>query len=625
VTRVRLDRRLPVVALVGTALVALALAGGGYSDLAVGVATAVVWAALLAGVLGGRLAAALPPPALLAAAAFLLALLGLTALSLSWTNSDESGFVEVVRLAGYLGVFLMAGLSARPWRAGSVLAGIALAGVVVALVAIGSRLLGIGDGDAGLTAVLQSAGGRLSYPIGYWNALGALMAGVLPLLCWLASESPSRVLRSVALAAFAPPLLAAYMASSRGALIAASIGLAVAVGFAVDRCRSAAAVLLGIAAGLPAVLAATLSPGILDSPGDGSPGGAELAVLATLLGGMALAGGFGPRLLEPLSRTRLLAPRVRPRTAILGLLGAGALLITLAGPAALIGDLRAGTEGSQEGRTVGIISATGSGRAQFWDVAIQAFGTEPGRGIGAGGYEAFWNQNGSLLTPARNAHSEPLELLAELGLIGLACMLGFLAVVLVCGVRSARRREGGHFAAALGIVVAGLVGFAIDWTWQMPAVVAPVLIAAGTLAGTAPGGVRAALRPGRARAAAVALGVVAVAVPALWASGVLAVASSRLDASSDAFARGQLEEAAVAARGAAAIEPWAAEPWLRLAQIEQAADNLAAAQLAVEAAIERGPQDLRPWVFATNLQVQLGNREATVAYAARTIKLGPSD
>jgi len=86
-------------------VVPLAFTSGGYSPLAVGTITVVVWLALLARVLGGGAADA-ARPALVRAAVPLLILLALTVLSVEWTSSDESAFADAVRLAGYLGAFL---------------------------------------------------------------------------------------------------------------------------------------------------------------------------------------------------------------------------------------------------------------------------------------------------------------------------------------------------------------------------------------------------------------------------------------------------------------------------------------------------------------------------------------
>ena len=198
------------------AVVPLAFVSGGYSDLAVGSIAVIVWLAVAARVLGGGAAMDGIRSEFGWAAAALLALLVLTAFSLGWSGSDEAGFADAVRLAGYLGAFVLAGLVVGRGRGQAALAGVAVAGVIVGVVAVGSRLVGVGAGDAELVGSLLSASGRLSYPIGYWNALGSLMAIVVPVLVWAAAEARARGLRSLAVAAIVPVLLATYMTSSRG-------------------------------------------------------------------------------------------------------------------------------------------------------------------------------------------------------------------------------------------------------------------------------------------------------------------------------------------------------------------------------------------------------------------------
>ena len=101
-------------------------------------------------------------------------------------------------------------------------------------------------------------------------------------------------------------------------------------------------------------------------------------------------------------------------------------------------------------------SGRGSGRYQFWSAAVDAFKAHPLDGIGAGGYEAYWDQHGSLAVPVRDAHSLFLESMAELGLVGLALILGFLGFAAVSGVRRGpTRSRGGALGAALAILAAG--------------------------------------------------------------------------------------------------------------------------------------------------------------------------
>ncbi len=612
-------------ALAAAAVLSLALAGGGFGGVALGVATGLVWLLIVALVLVGRLPLREPLPPLFAAGACLLALLAVALLSLGWTDSDESAFDEAVRLAGYLGIFMLAGVLARRDRAVPVLAGFAVGGVLVALVALGSRLLGIGAGDAALVAELPTAAGRLSFPLGYWNALGALMALSLPPLCWLAARARSPRLAGLALAGFPPLIAAGYLTSSRGAVLATVIGLAVTVGCAAERRRVLAAALTGLAASAPAVVVASLATGLIDSPGDGTPGGPELAALAALLAGIGFALLLGGRLIEPLGRSRPLSIAPRLRSVLAAAAAALTILILAAGPSALIDDITAGNDAATSAgndRATGLVSASGSGRAQIWEAALDAFTEQPLHGIGAGGFAGYWNLHGTMSTAAGNAHSEPIEVLAELGLAGFACLAGFAAIAIACAVARVRGAGPGEGAApAAGLLAAALPGFAIDWTWQVPAVAVPVLVTLGIGCGLAePRRLLRWLPPISRRA--LALAALAVAVPAIWAGGVLAVSSLRLQQGADALAAGRLNDAAVAARSAAAVTPWASEPWLRLAAAELTGGNLDASLAATEEAIRRSPDSVPAWSLAAELRERRGDRDAGEAYRRRAVELG---
>ena len=115
-------------------------------------------------------------------------------------------------------------------------------------------------------------------------------------------------------------------------------------------------------------------------------------------------------------------------------------LVVIVGPARIVGDFAA-TSGREATAGGAQLSLAGSGRAQFWSAALEAFADEPLRGIGTGSYGLYWNRHGSLETPVQNAHSEPLELLAELGIAGLAAFVAFFAAVGAAGHPRARRHR----------------------------------------------------------------------------------------------------------------------------------------------------------------------------------------
>ena len=97
-------------------VVALALDGGGYGGVALGIATVVTWLAVLAVAIGPARERVITRSSALAAAALaVLAVLG--AFSLGWSIDRGAGFEDVVRSVAYLGAFLLAGLLLGPGSA----------------------------------------------------------------------------------------------------------------------------------------------------------------------------------------------------------------------------------------------------------------------------------------------------------------------------------------------------------------------------------------------------------------------------------------------------------------------------------------------------------------------------
>ncbi|KAA0265208.1 MAG: hypothetical protein EDQ89_13415, partial [Acidobacteria bacterium] len=556
-----------------------------------------------------------------AALAALALLAGFAALSLGWSIDRDTGFADVVRLGAYLGGFGLAGLLLRPGSGRPALAGITAGLVVVCLLALGSRLLGLGAGDAQLVATMPSSAGRLSYPVGYWNALGSIAAMAVPMLVWFASSGRRRASVALAFAAIPPALLTAYMTSSRGALIAAAIGVLVVIAAARYRTRPVLTTAIAALATGPAVLAAALGAGILDGPGS-PPGRPELIVCAALLAGVVAVALGGPPLVARAGKSPI--PGLRMRHLLAAALVAVVMTVVLAGPGRIAGDF-AVTSGKEATAGGNQLSVSGSGRAQFWSTAIDAFAADPVHGIGTGSFGLWWNRHGSLETPVRDVHSEPIELLAELGPVGPLAFLAFFVAVAVGGIPRARNRDDPPAGAALGLVATGLVGILIDWTWNVPAVAVPILVAAAVLSGRSLDPAVAAGRPSmramRVPAPALAVAAAALGVAAIWAGGVLAVATDRLEASRDAVAAGDLPAAARAARAAAAAEPWAAEPWVRLAEVEKAAGNMEAGRVAISRAIELSPDDFRSWLLASTIAGELGAEAVFTAYAERALEL----
>ena len=84
-----------------------------------------------------------------------------------------------------------------------------------------------GDPDADLARTLPAALGRLTYPVGYWNGLAAVMSAAIVLCSWFATAAAGPRARALAVGALPPVLLALWMTDSRGGFVAAALAFVV--------------------------------------------------------------------------------------------------------------------------------------------------------------------------------------------------------------------------------------------------------------------------------------------------------------------------------------------------------------------------------------------------------------
>ncbi len=120
------------------------------------------------------------------------------------------------------------------------------------------------------------------------------------------------------------------------------------------------------------------------------------------------------------------------------------------------------------------LAARGGDRPWYWYVAWQEVADAPLVGKGAGTFELAWLEHQPIPVAVRDAHSLYLELLAELGLVGLALLGLAFAPPLLAAFR-------GVSAAATGGYVAFLVHAALDWDWELPAVTLAGLLCGAAL------------------------------------------------------------------------------------------------------------------------------------------------
>lgn len=612
------NRGIPLVAIAAfIAFFALALGDGAQGARGTAALTLVIWWAVALGAIGGGLRA----PGRLAALPLggLALLVGMIGASLAWAGDDGRAYTELIRGLGYLGALLLALAALDRGRARQLLAGVLAAIGAVAMLALLSRLLpDLLTGDQSFLAQFPEAvRGRLSYPVGYWNGLAYIAAFGIVLAGWFAAGASNKLTRAAACALIPELVLVVYLTGSRGGLLAAAFGSALMVAMTPVRLRMLAGLSVGTAAGLALALAASADQGLVEGVSGRS---AELPMLAGCLLASIACFLFRLRLDEAL--------RLPPTPKLLEgrwlVAGAAASVLVLfligGGPERLrdSGNSFAGEAGRGEfsGR---FLESGSSGRDELWKTALDAFGDEPLRGIGAGNFGYYWNQNGALADPVRDAHSLFLESLAELGLLGLAGVLIFFAGA---GRAAAARTFGdadGMTAAAAGLIAAGFVACAFDWIWEVPAAFLVLIVAVGIAAGPA-----CAVPAPRPRRLAGAPALAGLALVVLAGSGALYLSEARIDRSQELVAEGDLAGAAEAASEATSLMPLSESAWIQLGSVQAVAEDYEGAAESYSEAIERAPEDPRAYgLLAVTYQVLRDPRFDETQ--ARATELLPAD
>ncbi|HET9544510.1 MAG TPA: O-antigen ligase family protein, partial [Gaiellaceae bacterium] len=281
-----------------------------------------------------------------------------------------------------------------------------------------------------------------------------------------------------------------------------------------------------------------------------------------------------------------------------------------------------------------LVSGTGSGRCQFWGAALDQWREAPLAGQGAGSYEAWWSQNGTIPYFIRDAHSLYLETLGELGVIGFLLLAGALATGLVAGARRLLAAADADEAVAIAAVLSGFLAFlasaAIDWMWEETVVAVVGLLLLGLAVGPATSTAAPALAPAaesprhsslRRYGAAIAVLVAGWALVCVQAVPLLT--QYTIVASQEAVQDDDLPEALDQALAARQLSPWASSPYLQLALVHEQGDDLPAARAAIGEAIERDPLNWRLWLIRARLETLDGEVAAARESLARAVDLNP--
>jgi O-antigen ligase len=579
--------RVGVGALAGGAVGALAAAEGGSFPVAWGWAALVAaWIAALALLVRRRIVLGRLELALIGS---LTALLGWVALSALWTPTLEGTVNEIERDLVYVTATIAFLTVVRRSAVPQVIGGLLTAISLVCTYALATRLF------PDRLAVRHDLGDhRLSEPLGYWNALGlfAVMGLFLALgVVAFGRRTAARAAAGTAVVVLAPVL---YFTFSRGALLALLLALVVWIAFTPQRLRLIVAALAIAPAPAVALAIAATSSGLTRRRvhlAEATSAGHRMAwIVLALLPVAALATAAYCRL-----EGRV---RVPPRTR-LALIGTGALAAVAAiavvfslygGPATLA---RRGYDAFKAPLVYDrdlnqrLLRLSNTGRITQWRVAWRQYEAHPWLGSGAGSFEQNWfAQRPSRSLPVRDADNLYIEVLAELGPLGLGLILAVFGLPIAAAVR-ARKEQ--YVSPALAVLVAYLIHAAYDWDWEMPALTFMALFAAGVILVQA--------RRGAARAVSyrIRYPLLAVVVACTGFAIVSFIANNAMNASGAALSRGQWDRAVSQARKAAGWAPWSAEAWrLRAEAYHRAHDDIAAGA-AYQQAIQRNPGNWQLW------------------------------
>lgn len=558
-----------------------------------------------------------------------------TLASASWSGAPIRALVELDRVLLYLlALVLFGSLVHTPARIRLMLRGLALGIVLVCLAGLITRLLpDLWANPSDFAAT------RLRYPITYWNALG-LLASLGTIFC-LHLASDGREPRTVrVLGAAAVPLLCVTLlfTLSRGAILAGIAGLLLYLVWA--RPRALASGALATVPATAIALAAALDADRLFSTDPTSAAAVAQGHSAAIVIGLCAAGtGLLRLLLLPadarLAEFRLPARVRRPvlgATLVIGVITATALATALDLPA------RAGAAYQQLVRSADpadppakqsaerLTQTNIPGRIDHWRVAMGSFATAPLAGLGAGTFELTWLRERSRTAPARDAHSLYLEVLSELGVVGLVLLAVALATLLYGFARHARGPDRAPYAALLAAGLAWAIHAGIDWDWEMPAVTLWLFCIGGAVLASPPadrtprsqGPPLHELRNWTLRTGMmIGLLIASIGPTLVWLS------QQRLDASIAAFKEGDCDRATAEARASLAVLGTRPEPYEIIGFCAARAGSGGQAIDAMRSAVKRDPQN---WELRYGLALVRGAARRDPRRAARTaLRLNPRE
>jgi O-antigen ligase len=505
-----------------------------------------------------------------------LVLLGVwSALSVSWSSMPDRSWVYANRGFVYVAAMTL-GLSIAGRRREFAVGLSWLLGAVIVWSLLGKVIPSVYDYGATET-------GRLRGPVGLWNQLALVADFGLALALWQPRRRAT-LLTYVAVAALG-------LTFSRGGLIVGAIVITAwllredgrpAVARVVGAALCSACAVDGVAfVGLPGVTGSHESIAVRWRDG-------------LIFGGLLVVGALVSLLLEQRFTKRTLVGLRKVRVSR----SAAAVMVAIAAAGVAVIILNAGT--TAVGNGPGRITQTSSNlRFTWWSQAVSAWRHAKVTGTGAGSFHVTnLRYRTSFVDYATEPHSLPLQLLSELGVVGLLLFVAFVFTSACVIRRAVSAGQPSDFALAL-VPLAFLLHSLVDIDWDFVAVSLPAFVCLGALVG-----VRTTHRVGflawYAAAGAAVLVAASLVLPwlgARWSSEAaqsIGVSQSRVDRY---------------ARRARQVDPFLIEPlWW---QAFETTDQLRALAL-YRRATEVQPQNAQAWLYKARLELENGCARAAL-------------
>lgn len=397
-------------------------------------------------------------------------------LSISWAGSPGDALEGSNRALLYLLVF--ATMLVLPWTSRSAMAALLTFAVGVGIVAI-VLLFRLASADHVANLVIDR---RLAAPTGYFNSTAALFTIDAITAIALASRRELPALLRGALIGFACAALQLdVIVQSRGWLFTLPLVAIVAIALLPDRLRVAAAAVVPMAAAAAPIhrLLHVYQPPGPALNAAASRAGHSALLLCGLAFVVATLIAWGDSLL-PVRRSNPARRRMLGTVAVgLAVVAAavGGVAATHGHPLSFVKRQWNGFSNPTTQSTGSHFTDVGSGRYDFWRVALDAFVSHPIGGLGQDNFDDYYVPRRRTREEPAWTHSLELRLLTHTGIVGFGLFAAFLAAAIAAALRARRRPGLAGFAAAAALLplVVWLIHGSIDWFWEIPALSGPAL------------------------------------------------------------------------------------------------------------------------------------------------------